>query len=155
MYNFFWKIDWNPWNFVNIPFKGVNPNKTITDSSKWISTVPDYKTSDQKMALFALFFKKSNQNNNETERERDDLWWNQDILVTLNYIWERATKARKVKQECREMPKETSAGEDLKQMRQSPVNQSTEHNMRGKTTSVVWNSGNRMPGSLEEVSQTL
>lgn len=69
MYNFFWKIDWNPWNFVNIPFKGVNPNKTITDSSKWISTVPDYKTSDQKMALFALFFKKSNQNNNETERE--------------------------------------------------------------------------------------
>ena len=73
LYNFFWKIDWNSWNFVNIPFKGVNPNKTIVDSSKWISTVPDYKTSDQKMALFTLFFKKSNQNN-ETEREGDDLW---------------------------------------------------------------------------------
>lgn len=54
------------------------------------------------------------------------------------------------------MPKETSVGEDLKQMRQSPVSyQSMEHNMRGKTTSVVWDSGNRMPGSLEEVSQTL
>lgn len=43
------------------------------DSSKWTSTVPGYKTSDQKMALSALFFKKSNQNN-ETEREGDDLW---------------------------------------------------------------------------------